>query len=56
MFLNKRCPLRVKVKSRKADLFYLNKKDALEISADYPHIWRKINKKVYLIGNKQKDK
>ena len=45
MFLNKRCPLRVKVKSRKADLFYLNKKDALEISADYPHIWRKINKK-----------
>ena len=45
MFLNKRTPLRVKVKSRKADLFYLQKKDAIDISASFPHIWKKINKK-----------
>jgi len=45
MFLNKRCPLRVKVKSRKAELFYLNKKDAIEISQSYSQIWKNINKK-----------
>ena len=45
MFLNKRSTLRVKVKSMKAELFYLNKKDALEISISYPYIWKKINKK-----------
>ena len=45
MFLNKRSPLRVKVKSRKADLFYLKKNDAINISASFPHIWKKINKK-----------
>ena len=45
MFLNKRSTLRVKVKSNKAELFYLNKKDALEISISYPLIWKKINKR-----------
>ena len=45
MFLNKRSSLRVKVKSRKAELFYLNKKDAIEISQSYCQIWKKINKK-----------
>ena len=45
MFLNKRSPLRVKVKSRKADLFYLKKNEAINISASFPHIWKKINKK-----------
>ena len=45
MFLNKRCSLRLKVKSRKAELFYLSKNDALEISTSYPLIWKKINKK-----------
>jgi len=45
MFLNKRSSLRVKVKSRKAELFYLNKKDAIEISQSYSQIWKKINKK-----------
>ena len=45
MFLNKRCPLRVKVKSRIAELFYLNKKDAIEISQSYSQIWKSINKK-----------
>ena len=45
MFLNKRSPLRVKVKSRTAELFYLNKKDAIEISQSYSQIWNQINKK-----------
>ena len=45
MFLNKRSPLRVKVKSRKGELFYLNKNDALEISTSFPQIWKKINSK-----------
>ena len=45
MFLNKRSPLRVKVKSRKAELFYLKKNDAIEISVSFPQIWKKINRK-----------
>ncbi len=45
MFLNKRSSLRLIVKSRKAELFYLNKINALEISTSYPLIWKKINKK-----------
>ena len=45
MFLNKRSPLRLKVKSKKAELFYLNKEDAFEISQSYSQIWKKINKK-----------
>ena len=35
MFLNKRSSLRLIVKSRKAELFYLNKINALEISTSY---------------------
>ncbi len=42
MFSNERSPLCATVKSRKADLFYLNKKDAIEISKNYPIIWQKI--------------
>ena len=45
MFLNKRSSLRLKVKTRKAELFYLNKNDALEISTSFPQIWKKINKR-----------
>lgn len=45
MFLNKRSPLRVKVKSKHAELFFLYKTDAVEISMSYPKIWRKIIKK-----------
>jgi hypothetical protein len=44
MFLNKRCPLSVKVKSKKAELFLLMKTDAVEISMNFPKIWRKIIK------------
>ena len=45
MFLEQRSPLRVRVKSRKAELFFLKKMDAIKISASYPNIWRRINKK-----------
>ena len=45
MFTNERSPLCAIVKSRKAELFYLNKKDAVEISQSYPQIWQKITKK-----------
>jgi len=45
MFLNQRSPLCLKVKSKKAELFYLNKADALDISTSYPQYWKKINKK-----------
>ena len=45
MFLEQRSPLRVRVKSKKAELFFLRKMDALKISTSYPNIWRRINKK-----------
>ena len=45
MFLNKRSPLSVKVKSRVAEIFLLRKTDAVEISMSFPRIWRKIIKK-----------
>ena len=45
MFLNKRSPICVKVKSKKAEFYFLNKTDAIEISTCYPRIWNKINKK-----------
>lgn len=45
MFLNQRSPLSVKVRSKVAELFFLKKTDAVEISMNYPQIWRKIIKK-----------
>ena len=45
MFSNERCPLCAIVKSRKAELFYLKKSDALEISQSYPQIFQTIIKK-----------
>ena len=45
MFLNQRSPLNVRVKSKKAELFYLNKNDALDISSNFPIIWKKISTK-----------
>ena len=45
MFLNKRSPLTVKVKTKLTELFYLEKTDAIEIATQYPIIWRKIIKK-----------
>ena len=45
MFSNERSPLCAIVKSRKAELFYLKKSDAIEISKSYPQIWQKLTKK-----------
>ena len=45
MLSHERSPLMAIVKSRKAEMFYLNKKDALEISQNFPQIWSKIQKK-----------
>ena len=45
MFLNKRSPLSVRVKSRNCELFLLKKTEAVQISMDFPRIWRKIIKK-----------
>ena len=45
MLSNERNPLIAIVKSRKAKLFYLNKKDAIDISNDYPQIWSRIEQK-----------
>ena len=45
MFLNKKSPLYVRVRSNKADLLLLRKLDALKISTNYPNIWKKIIKK-----------
>ena len=40
VFLNRRTPLTLRVKTKKADLYYLKKIDALEISSNYPNIWK----------------
>ncbi len=45
MFLNQRSPLLLKVKSNKAELFFLNKSEAIAISTSYPQYWKRINKK-----------
>ena len=45
MFLNQRSPLNVRVKTKKAELYFLNKKDALDISTNFPVIWKQISKK-----------
>ena len=45
MLLNKPCPLSLRVKSKKVDLFLLRKKDASSIRKDYPNIWKRIDDK-----------
>ena len=45
MFLDYRSPLSLKVKSKKAELFFLNREDAIGISTNYPQYWKTINKK-----------
>ena len=45
MFLEQRSPLRVRVRSKKSELFFLKKMDAIKISTSYQNIWRRINKK-----------
>ena len=45
MFLEQRSPLRLRVRSKKCELFFLKKIDAIKISSSYQNIWRRINKK-----------
>ena len=45
MFLEQRSPLRVRVRSKKSELFFLKKIDVINISSSYQTIWRRINKK-----------
>ena len=45
MFLNIPNPLSLTVKSKRAELYVLRKKDAFNIKKDYPNIWQRINKK-----------
>ena len=45
MFLNERCPLKVKIRTKTAELLILRKMEAIEIYSIYPNIWKRINKK-----------
>lgn len=45
MFLNQKCPLTVRVKTKKAEVFLLKKTDAIGISMNFPKIWRRIIRK-----------
>ena len=45
MFMNIPNPLSLKVKSKRAELYVLRKKDAFNIKRDYQNIWQRINKK-----------
>ena len=45
MFLNERCPLIAKVRTKTAELLILRKIEAIEIYSIYPNIWKRINKK-----------
>ena len=45
MFLNERCPLIAKVKTKSAEILILRKMEAVEIYSIYPNIWKRINKK-----------
>ena len=47
MTLNKLAPLSLKVKSKIADIFILTKKQVLDISKNYPNIWKRITIKSY---------
>ena len=47
MFLNKPSAFSLRVKSPKAELLLLKKIDAIEISSNYPHIWKRVNKKSF---------
>ena len=56
MQLNKPCPLSLRVKSKKADIFILRKYDVINISKAYPSIWKKISENALynMIGIKNK--
>ena len=45
VFLNERSFLTAKVKSKKAELFFLNKEEIIKIFSTFQNIWNRINKK-----------
>ena len=45
MFLNERCPLVAKVRTKTSELLILRKMEAIEIYSIYSNIWKRINKK-----------
>jgi len=45
MFLEQRSPLRIRVRTKKCELFFLKKIDAIKISTIHQNIWRSLNKK-----------
>ncbi len=47
-YLNERSFVRVKVKTKKAELLFLDKSDIDNLAESYPQIWKKINKKSLL--------
>ena len=47
MFLNKPSTFTLRVRSPKAELLFLKKIDAIEISSNYPNIWKRVNKKSF---------
>ena len=47
MFLNKPSNFTLRVRSPKAELYLLKKIDAIEISSNYPNIWKRANKKSF---------
>ena len=44
IFLDRRSPLTLRVKTKKADLYFLKKLDVVEISSNYSNIWKRINR------------
>ena len=42
MILNEKSPVTIKVRSKTAELLFLQKTDATEISNVYPNIWKSI--------------
>ena len=47
MFLNKPSCFTLRVKSPKAEILMLKKIDAIEISSNYPNIWKRVNKQSF---------
>ena len=45
MFLNERSFLTAKVKSKKAELFFLKKEEVIKVFNNFPNIWNRINRK-----------
>ena len=45
MFMDRRSPFTIRVRTKIAELVLLKKSDIIKLSKEYPNIWRRINKK-----------